>query len=390
MKKLLALLFLLVVVFPATPQPTSCSAEKGIQGRTDIIWCEGFETSTWWQNSQYKGDGRKTSPIAVVASQMAQTSIVSAGCISGNCLRIECRAWNSQSSGCTGALNVQLQLPGGPHQEAFARFYLFLPSTWSAEGKCATSNTSLCPAGLGNHQDTGGKWPGFADTRTQEDPSGQCGNGGNGSDGINCWSARMKYSGCEDDCTGIANPNDPAYTRFGFYWYLPWNLAGGPDNNANTRQAFGPWDHNAGDGETGPCGAISNNLAGGTGTESANSCGKGNAGQVRNKWYRIEIRHRMNTVGSSDGVAEAWITDVASGATTLRYRKTNVLYRLAGHDNLHVRNFWINFHAGGESQGPDVDTFLLMDQLVISTKARAGAFKGAGSNVSQPFDVRVQ
>ena len=80
---------------------------------------------------------------------------------------------------------------------------------------------------------------------------------------------------------------------------------------------------------------------------------------------------RMNTPGQSNGVIRGWV----NGA--LSYEKTNMIWRIQGHDNLHVRTIWLNVHAGGESVGLCSGSYVLLDQLVAATGARAGAFSGA-------------
>jgi hypothetical protein len=386
MKKLLLLLLLFIGSVQA--QPTGCAAEAGLTGRSDIQWCEGFESSTWWQRAGYVGDVRKTSSgtLPVIAAYMENTSIVSTGCISGNCMRVECYAFDTQDGGCTGMLAIYLRIPNGPHERIYYRYYLYLAPNWSPASFCADFNSSFCT--FGQAHSGGGKWPGISDGRGDEDGgAGQCGNGGAFSDGLWCWSARLKYMECDGECTGPGvSANSAAHTRIGFYWYLPGN---GIPNGGDTHQAFGPWDNMPGDGATGPCASSSNNLAGGSGSNT-NSCGKGNAGLERGKWYRVEGYHQMNTPGVADGVARAWVTDVSSNTFALRYEKTNVLYRKVGHDNLHNRLFFFNFHHGGEQLGPAQDTYLLMDQLVISTEGRAGSFKSSGASVSQPFNVQIQ
>jgi hypothetical protein len=395
MKKLLLLLLLFIGSVQA--QPTGCAAEAGLTGRSDIQWCEGFESSTWWQRSGYVGDVRKTSSgtLPVIAAYMENTSIVSTGCISGNCMRVECYAWDTQDGGCTGMLAIYLRIPNGPHERIYYRYYLYLAPNWSPASFCADVQQSLCSP-LGGSHSGGGKWPGISDGRGQEDGGlGQCGNGGwTGNEGEWCWSARLKYMECDGKCDGPGvSANSAAHTRIGFYWYLPdaANAAVGSGDGDETTQAFGPWDHKDGDGTDGNCSASSDNLGAPTNnTNDSLSCGKGFAGLERGKWYRVEGYHQMNTAGVANGVARAWITDVATNTFALRYEKTNVLYRRVGHDNLHNRLFFFNFHHGGESLGPAQDTYLLMDQLVISTEGRAGSFKSSGASVSQPFNVQIQ
>lgn len=394
---LLVLLFFTSLV---QAQPATCSTEAGLQGRSDIVWCEGFESSTWWQRSGYVGDVRKAAngTLPVISSYMANTSIVSstsdANCISGNCMRVECYSWQTHG-GCTGMLAVYLRIPDGPHEQIYYRYYLYLAPNWSPASFCADLDGNSSCGSPGTSHTGGGKWPGISDGRGSEDGGlGQCGNGGwTANEGEWCWTARLKYMTCDSKCTATSNPDDPALTRLGFYWYLPdaANAAMGSGDGDETTQAFGPWDLKDGDGTDANCSTSSDHLGAPTNnTNEALSCGKGPAGLLRGRWYRVEAFHSMNTPGVANGIARAWITDVANGSTALRYEKTNVLYRRVGHDNLHNRLFFFNFHHGGEFLGPAANTYLLMDQLVISTGGRAGSFKPSGNFTSQPFDVRIQ
>jgi len=345
-------------------QPASCAAEKSLTGRDDIIHCEGWESSTWWQNG-YLDTGRKNIPEA--ASGPDQTSLISSGCISGNCLRVRCRAFND--GGCGGALAHHWPIPG-TQQEIYLRYYIRFSSNWSPENYDSS----------GSHIDTGGKWPGLADVRAPGDTVGQCGNGGAYADGINCWSGRMKYR----NCTGsggadICTASSAETTRVGWYWYVPPAVT-------NNNQMFGSWDNQSwGTGPDSPVGngscAAGPTNAGSTGSDST-SCGQGAAGLANGVWYYFEQHIRMNTAGVADGVAEAWVNGV------LKYRKTNMKFREVGHDNLHVRTLWLDVHMGGEGVGPLVESYIELDQLVVATK-RVGSFKSSGSFVSQPFDVQA-
>jgi hypothetical protein len=396
MKQLLALL-LFALSFCAHAQPAGCSSEAGITGRSDVKWCEDFDTSTWWQRTGYVGDARKTSSgtLPVISAYMVNTSIVSTDCISGNCLRVECYAYDTQDGGCTGMLAIYLRIPDGPHEEIYYRYYLYLAPNWSPASFCADFDSSFCT--FGEAHTGGGKWPGISDGRGDEDGGdGQCGNGGNFSDGLWCWTARLKYMTCSGDCSGTGvDANSANHTRLGFYWYLP-PVDG--ESAGQMNQAFGPWDNHDGDGTDGDCDTSPAHLGSTNNSADDNiACGFGDAGLERGHWYRIEAYHRMNTAGVADGIARAWVTKVGAacssgvgpGCTTMKYEKTNILYREVGHDGLNNRLFFFNFHHGGEMLGPAEDTYVLMDQLVITTGARAGAFKASASNVSDPFDIHL-
>lgn len=383
MRRLFAFIALTLASLAAMAEPAECAGEATLVGRTDILKCEQWSlpepTTKWWQLG-WKGDGRKTGAPAAVAGDVANTSVVNdAGCMSGACLKVTMAAYQSGAV----AIHWPLSNVGAAPDEIHGRYYLTLGPTFDPR-LCASGNTEV---------DNGGKFPGFADVRTDNDPSGQCGNGGNLSDGINCWSARLKFRNCKgsggaDICT--AGPGTET-TRLGFYWYIP--PASGENN-----QMFGAFDNQSwgtgpdpgsvqGDGS---CGAGPLN-AGSTDSDGT-SCGKGAAGLVNNQRYRVELYHLMNTVGQANGVARAWIIPVdANGydsGAPMKYEKTNMVYRVALNDGLHVRSFWLNVHAGGEFMGLCTASYVLIDQLVIATQ-RIGAFRATGSYKGGPFTMQA-
>ena len=67
-----------------------CSSEAALAGRSDVVFCEPWENSAWWQEG-YVADGSKTQPRPVTAERVARTSVVSAGCVSGKCLEVDMR-----------------------------------------------------------------------------------------------------------------------------------------------------------------------------------------------------------------------------------------------------------------------------------------------------------
>jgi len=276
----------------------------------------------------------------------------------------------------------------GTQQEVYLRYYIRMASNWSPENYCG--DPSCIPSGaIGENTTSGGKWPGLADVRTSADPSGQCGNGGAYSDGINCWSGRLRYRNCTgsggaDICTAGGGGET---TRIGWYWYVP------PASGANN-QMFAAFDNRAWGtdmaGSGGTC--ASDRLNVGSTDSDSTSCGKGAAGLKNSTWYRVELRIKMNTPGVSDGIAEAWISEVSSDGltdvSTQKYTKTNMRFREVGHDNLHVRTVWLDVHMGGEFDGPLTDSYIELARMVVATK-RIGAFKASGSYVSQPFTLQV-
>lgn len=333
-----------------------CTSETGLTGRTDVVFCEPWEKADWWKNG-YVGDGSKYHQVPAVAADVSNASIVTDGCISGSCLKVDMKQYQS------GALAIHwpLSAAGIQPEELHLRYYLKLGDNF---------NPNLCAPG-GAYTDNGGKFPGLADVRTDVDPSGQCGNGGAYSDGLACWSGRLKFRNCQgsgnaDNCAADIDGKQ-ATTRLGWYWYAP-------PASGNNNQAFGAFDNQS----WGTDGKCSDTAGFGSDGTDAGSCGKGPAGLVNGSWYLVEVYAKMNTVGKADGISRAWVNGV------LKYEKTNMQYRLAGHDNLHVRTVWLNVHAGGEFMGLCSASNVMLDQLVVTTGARAGAFAGKGSDVTPP------
>ena len=316
-----------------------CSSEGGLAGRSDVVFCEPWEDPTWWQKG-YLSDGAKTRARPVTAERVARTSVVSTGCISGSCLEVELRKGEASAL----AVHWPLSAVGQRPEELFVCYYLKLSENF---------NPNVCGPD-GAVVDSGGKLPGPADVRTDDDPGGQCGNGGNPSDGLHCWSLRSKFRDCYGGSDGSACARG-ARARFGHYAYFPgsgdlWGVAG-----------F--WDSNSYDQSTGAGGSCRT-------TPSNMYCGKGSGGLAGGRWYRVEMRVKMNTPGRADGVLEGWL----DGRKT--FEKTNMVYRLPGHDDLHVRTMWLNVHTGGDvPNGNCVDQKIWLDQMVLTTGSLPGEWK---------------
>ena len=326
---------------------SGCGGEGGLAGRTDVIHCEPWENANWWQNGYLKV-ASTTSPVAAVSADVARTSVISTGCVSGACLKVDMLSW--QQGGAGGALALHWPIPGN-QQEVYLRYYIKLAPNFNPQNYTVSGGAS---------SDSGGKFPGLADVRVW--PEQQCGNGGEFSDGIRCWSGRDKYRDCSGSGGSVCT--DPsATTRIGWYWYVP----PAPGSSAgNTNQVFGAFDNVAWGTGNGPC---SDPRGLGNWNNSSTGCGRGYAGQlVNNRWYLIEQYVKMNTPGYPDGISRAWVDG------TLSYEKTNMIYREVGHDNLHVRTVWLNVHAGGEGVGPAATTAIYLDQMAITTGARPGAW----------------
>jgi hypothetical protein len=244
------------------------------------------------------------------------------------------------------ALHWPLTAAGQHPDDLYLRYYIKLSADF---------DPSIC-APDGRIIDSGGKLPGLADVRTNADPGGQCGNGGNPADGLHCWSMRSSFRNCYGGSSGSACSVPGAVARFGHYAYFYrtldfWGVSGHWD-----RQDY---DQSPGDGGT--CRSTANNMR----------CGIGNMGNlVANRWYRIEIRVRMNTPGQADGVLQGWVDG------TKAFDKANMIYRLPGHDDLHVRTAWLNVHTGGDyPNGNCADKKVWLDQMVLATGGLPGPWR---------------
>ena len=80
------------------------------------------------------------------------------------------------------------------------------------------------------------------------------------------------------------------------------------------------------------------------GSEQHHLPGIGDGGVLLNdRWYRIEMHVKMNTPGQADGVIEGKVDGILS------YEKKNMIFRIPGHDNLHVRTIWLDVFKGALS-----------------------------------------
>ena len=208
----------------------------------------------------------------------------------------------------------------------------------------------------------GGKFPGLADERIYSDAVGQCGNGGDVADGINCWSMRANFQGCvtggRPACEEHGMPN--ASTRFGSYLYIK------DQELATSTGLAGHWDSHPWHQFT---------TGGGTCEDNPLNvfCGKGTAGMLENgRWYEVEMFVQMNNPTpqnpeKTDGIIRGWVDGV------LAYEKTNAVFRIEGHDNLHVRTVWLDVFKGGP-YGSCYDHEIHIDQLVVSLDAPTSLF----------------
>lgn len=319
-----------------------CSAEPGLAGRTDIVFCEPWENAEWWQNGYVKS-ARLQNPIPARAGDVGKTSIESSGCVSGKCLRVSMKQFVSDSMNIHWLLNNADLQP----QQLYMRYYLKLGPTWNNDN-CRDEG------GKAVYEDAGGKFPGLADPRDTADPTGQCGNGGQPGDGINCWSHRTGFRNCYGGSTSnqICKTVPGGITRY--YGYLYFVGQEGTTGNP------GLWDHDPWGQFTGRGGTCA--------TEPTNLfCAKGrNLGVlVRERWYALEHFIKMNTPGVADGVIRGWVDG------KLAYEKTNMIFRVPGHNNLHVRTAWLNVYKGGLYGGCN-DSEIWLDQMVLVTDAPIG------------------
>lgn len=314
-----------------------CAAETGIADRDDIVFCEGWEDANWWQNGYLK-DPRKVNPIPADASTMSSSEIVTDNCISGSCLKVNMPLRQ------TGSLGVHWPLAEAnlEPQELYLRYYIKLGPSFEPN-QCYANGTW---AG------DGGKFPGLADTRTAE----QCGNGGNTADGLNCWSMRADFRSCYSGDNNACSTKPGATTRFGSYLYHY--------DQTGATGSHGFWD---GD-DWGQSGYTCND-------PNDVFCGIGDGGVfVNNEWYLVEMFVKMNTPDQPNGVIRGWVDGVLS------YEKDNMIWRLNGHDNLHVRTVWLNVYKGGV-EGNCVGSEIYLDQMVVATNGVVGGF---AQNVIRP------
>lgn len=324
------------IVAPLNPQ--GCGSESSLTGRNDVVFCEPWENSNWWQNGYYSTiSTTPASEYKAVAEDVANTSVTNTGCISGSCLKVSMKKYQS------GALAVHwpLKNKGLAPEQLYMRYYIKLGANF---------DPNFCDK-QGVVQDNGGKFPGLADVRSY--PEEQCGNGGAYADGINCWSMRTKYRNCKGSGGAQVCTSPNATTRFGGYVYYP-----------KTSQDFAAFD-------SVPWGTGFVNGTCSASPESIGNCGLGDAGQFENnKWYLVELFIKMNTPGKSDGAIRGWVNN------QLSYEKTNMVWRLPGHKNLHVRTAWLNVHSGGEFGGLCLDSEIYLDQMVLATGSQIGPWLG--------------
>ena len=341
-------LFGSVPAAPAAPLG-DCASATGLAGRTDIVFCEPWESAEWYQNG-YVPSGSPRSRAPVNPTHIPYASIETNGCASGKCLKIRMKQFET-----TGlSIHWPLRSAGLEPERLYMRYYLKLGPTWNNDG-CHNDNGRLV------YMDSGGKFPGLADIREDNDPGGQCGFGGEGAeaDGIRCWSHRTGFTKCVygSFSTRMCETVPGAISRFFGYIYFH-----GQDRFTGNA---GMWDSDPWGQSTGRGGSCR--------TEPTNlfcAVAKNLAFLVREPWYSLEQFIKMNTPGKADGVIRGWVDG------KLAYEKTNMIFRLPGHQNLHVRTAWLDVYKGG-TYGNCNDGDIWLDQMVLATNAPIGPLKAA-------------
>jgi len=292
-------------------------------------------------------DGSKTDPHPATEDQLWASTIVSTGCIAGSCLKVDMPKDVTNSLG----IHWPLSAAGLAPEQLYLRYYIKLGPAWNP---------------YQTDSSTGGKFPGLADARTNADPSLQCGNGGEPGDGRNCWSMRSVFHDCSytfngphDACGEFKKPNSSM--RFGSYLYF----YGQQDGTGSA----GYWDSAPN---------FSPNTGAACQTPADIGCGMGDRGMfVNDRWYRVEMFVKMNTPGVANGVIRGWVDGVLS------YEKTNMIFRIPGHDNLHVRTVWLNVYKGGVL-GNLSSSEIYLDQMVVATDAEIGPWSSSGGGTAAP------
>lgn len=78
----------------------------------------------------------------------------------------------------------------------------------------------------------------------------------------------------------------------------------------------------------------------------------------KNKWYAIEQKIKMNTIGNNDGELQSWIDG------KLVYSETNLNF--SNHPEVGVEAIWLNVYHGGKKTA-NKEITLYIDELTVST-----------------------
>ena len=160
-----------------------------------------------------------------------------------------------------------------------------------------------------------GKLPGFAGLY-----SGNCRGGRPSTSSAPCWSARMSFQPVYAGDGLPTIPYDPdKVTRVGWYAYLLSSSGAGQDGQNLA------WDPNLSTLQHG-------------------------------RWYCIEGRVKMNSLGQSNGVLEGYV----DGARA--YQRANLTFRRSSESQLKVRSLWFDVYYGGDGTSP-TNNSILFDSL---------------------------
>lgn len=83
------------------------------------------------------------------------------------------------------------------------------------------------------------------------------------------------------------------------------------------------------------------------------------------RWTCIEGRVKMNTLGQSDGLIQAWMDG------ELVYTRTGLAFRRANESGVAIREMWDNVYFGGSYATPN-NLSLVIDDMVVSDSGRVG------------------
>jgi hypothetical protein len=176
-----------------------------------------------------------------------------------------------------------------------------------------------------------GKLPGFAGLY-----SGNCRGGRPSTSGAPCWSARMSFSPIYTGDGLPTIPYDPAkVTRVAWYAYLLSSSGAGQDGDILN------WDPNLSTLQHG-------------------------------KWYCIEGRVKMNSLGQSNGILEGYVDGKQA------FNATNLTFRRSNESQLRVKSLWFDVYYGGSGTSPKNNT-IFFDSLAAGPE-RIGCNDQPGSS----------
>ena len=349
-----------------------CSSEPQLSARTDVVFCEPWEDALWWRDHGFAATDRdpldcntvinsidrqecfdtNTHPV-VSGSRIVSEVSNGVPCVFGSCVQINI------PQGEFGKFSTKwlfLENTGQEPEQMYYRYYLRFSDNW---------NPAMCSSG-----DQGGKLPGLSHTKTTKDPEGQCGNGGNTPDAdTHCWSMRTTHTSCISGGKNVCDQNPLATFQYGSYLYFPGQQTS-TGSAGMWHDGLDHWSSTSGSG--GSCDTNPNNV----------SCGIAGGGMLEpGRWYEVEMMVKMNTPGQSNGIIRGWVNGVLS------FEKPNMIFRAAGHAEIHVREAWLNIFMGG-TQGSCADIQIYVDQMVLATDSRIGPV-GGGVAPRPPTDVSV-